>query len=149
MLCFQCKYINQKWIQKPQLSLNIFRVRYWIVDTQNQTKDTKFLTRPQTYLANSTAKFQRPIFSRSCQESRASCLNSKCIHKSTCTKQTQIASNGLNSFYLRFQAISPLPTWSTYFKPTTNVKPASNHLQLPPFFYMSEWKPKSIKRTIV
>ena len=59
-----------------------FNLRIWIADIKNHTTDTKFLTRPQTYFANSPTKFQRPTSSRSCQESRAFCFSSKCNHKS-------------------------------------------------------------------
>ena len=62
--------------------LDTFKVWYQITDTKNHTTVTKFLTRPQNYLTNAPVKFQTPISSRSSQESRASCLTSKCNHKS-------------------------------------------------------------------
>ena len=69
--------------------LDIFRVWYQIADTKNHTMDTKSLTRPQTYVTSAPAKVQRSTSSRSCQESRASCLQTKCSHKSTCTNQVR------------------------------------------------------------
>ena len=94
------------------VNLNNFRVRYRIVDTKNHTVDTKFLTRPQTFLANSPAKFQRPTSSRTYLESRVSCLTSKCNHKSTATNLscTKKPVNTVST-YLNLLYINSLQTW--------------------------------------